>query len=439
MKHLEAYTQYHSVQNEYVQQLPEGWELWKISHAFSLIGSGTTPQTGNTAFYIDGTVNWINTGDLNDGVLEYCKNKVTEEAIKKHSVLKIYPKGTLLIAMYGATIGKAAITNIEACTNQACCALSKSKILNNKYTLYWFIANRQNIVNLSYGGGQPNISQDVIKKLKIPVPPLETQNAIVDYLDRKNAEIDAFITKKQRLIELLGERKKRVINHAITKGIDNNTLKKTGIEWISEISTDFDLKPFFTLFKKISIKNDKKRAYPILSLSYGNIIEKDISSNFGLQPTNYDSYQILSKDDIVFRFTDLQNDQKSLRVGLAKFTGIITSAYLAARIKNLDTLNPLYAYYLLHTYDLEKVFYSFGGGVRQAMDFSDIKWLPIVLPTLKKQKQIVEHIQKISAEIDTAISKAEKEIAAIQEYRQALITALVTGKYQVPQLQTATA
>ncbi len=180
MAQLPAYEQYQPIDYDYVKQLPTGWQLWKIAHAFNLIGSGTTPESGNEKFYINGSINWINTGDLNDGVLESCKNKITKEAFKKHSVLKIYPKGTLLIAMYGATIGKVAVTNIESCTNQACCALSKSKILTNKFTLYWFIANRKNIVNLSYGGGQPNISQDVIKKLKIPVPPLDTQNRIVE-------------------------------------------------------------------------------------------------------------------------------------------------------------------------------------------------------------------------------------------------------------------
>ena len=211
MTNLQPYKKYYPVSYDYVQSLPDGWQLWKIAHAFNLIGSGTTPESGNTKFYIDGTINWINTGDLNDGVLENCKNKITEEAFKKHSVLKIYPKGTLLIAMYGATIGKASVINIEGCTNQACCALSKSKVLTNKFTLYWFIANRRNIVNLSYGGGQPNISQDVIKKLKIPVPPLDVQNSIVEYLDKKNSEVDKFIQNKERLIELLKEEKRLVI------------------------------------------------------------------------------------------------------------------------------------------------------------------------------------------------------------------------------------
>lgn len=132
---LQPYKKYNPIQYDYATALPDGWELWKIAHAFNLIGSGTTPQSGNAKFYENGTINWINTGDLNDGVLDSCKNKITEDAFRKHSVLKIYPKGTLLVAMYGATIGKAAVLNIEACTNQACCALSQSKILTNKLLL----------------------------------------------------------------------------------------------------------------------------------------------------------------------------------------------------------------------------------------------------------------------------------------------------------------
>jgi type I restriction enzyme S subunit len=150
---------------EWLGDIPEHWELWKLSRAYRYFSSGTTPESGNSSFYENGTIPWVNTGDLNDGVLYKSEKNVTEEALKKYSVLKLNPIGTLSVAMYGATIGKISILNFEATTNQACCNFSKSDILLDDYTFFWFIANRPQIISLGYGGGQPNISQTLIKSL----------------------------------------------------------------------------------------------------------------------------------------------------------------------------------------------------------------------------------------------------------------------------------
>ncbi len=152
------YPAYKDSDVEWIGKVPEHWEMRKISRSFGMIGSGSTPESGNKNYYENGVIPWINTGDLEDGILDGCQKKITHEAFEKYTVLKIYPKGTILIAMYGATIGKVGLLNFEACTNQACCALGKSNFFIDKYSFYWFLANKRNIVNLSYGGGQPNIS-----------------------------------------------------------------------------------------------------------------------------------------------------------------------------------------------------------------------------------------------------------------------------------------
>ena len=238
---------------EWIPQVPEHWRLWKVSRAFKTIGSGTTPESGNSSFYEDGTINWINTGDLNDGVLESCEKRITQKAFVEHSTLKIYTKGTLLIAMYGATIGKVALMNIEGCTNQACCALSESEVLLNEFAFYWFVCNKQNIVRLSYGGGQPNISQDVIKQLRIPTPPKEEQDEIVQHIKAQEDKINQFIQKKKRFIELLKEQRQSIITNAITKGVDVNVkLKQSGVEWLGDVPENWEVRRMQYLAK---IKN----------------------------------------------------------------------------------------------------------------------------------------------------------------------------------------
>jgi type I restriction enzyme S subunit len=439
MATLQPYKKYNSVAYDYATELPDGWQLWKIAHAFNLIGSGTTPQSGNISFYESGTINWINTGDLNDGVINECKNKITELAFKKHSVLKIYPKGTLLVAMYGATIGKAAVMNLEGCTNQACCALSKSKILTNKFTLYWFIANRKNIVNLSYGGGQPNISQDVIKKLKIPVPPLEVQNSIVAYLDKKNSEIDKFIRNKEMLLELLEESRKRKIFDAITKGIDKDVdLKESGLPWIGIIPKHWELK---------KVKSFASHVQRGSSPTYVNeselvvISQASMSSGF-IDETKY-KYQSKAKienfkgrlfeDDVLLASTGGGVLGKS--IVFDRDGNYIADGHLTIIRDKKKRFNSKFLFYFLSiNFDFIEGYLGQGSTNQTELQRGWFRDLYLPFPYLKEQDRIVEFVNDFNDEINLAISKAQKEISSIKEYREALITDLVTGKRSVQQV-----
>jgi len=208
---------------EWIGEVPEHWEMEKVSHAFSTVGSGTTPIAGNPEYHNEGITPWINTGDLNNGRLKTCSKKITNIAFNDYSALKIYPIGSLIIAMYGATIGKVSILDFTACTNQACCVLSESKKWNVKYVFYWFIANKEHIVSMSYGGGQPNISQEIIKSLRIPLPERNEQYAIITYLDHKTTKIDQTTSKIERQINLLKEYRTALISEVVTGKIDVRT------------------------------------------------------------------------------------------------------------------------------------------------------------------------------------------------------------------------
>ncbi len=195
--------------------VPKHWGINKLAQSFSQIGSGTTPKSGIDVYYEGGTINWINTGDLNDGILFSCKRTVTEKALKDYS-LNVYPAGSIIIAMYGATIGKVSISMIEGCTNQACCVLNKSKVIDTNFLFYWFISKREFIISLSYGGGQPNISQDTVKSLRVISPLISEQKSIADYLDIKTAHIDRIIETINTQIDKLKELRKTLINDVVT-------------------------------------------------------------------------------------------------------------------------------------------------------------------------------------------------------------------------------
>ena len=201
-------------------------------------------------------------------------------------------------------------------------------------------------------------------------------------------------------------------------------MKHSGIPWIGEIPNDWNVNLLSSLFYEHKQKNVGLVETNLLSLSYGKIVRKDINTKEGLLPESFDGYNIISNGDIVFRLTDLQNDKRSLRTGLCKEKGIITSAYVTVRGK--QSLNSAYYHYLFHSYDLCKVFYGMGDGVRQGMNFGDLRKLLLLLPPLPEQQKIASFLDKKCSEIDEMVVLQEKIIEELKAYKQSVITEAVT-------------
>lgn len=201
-------------------------------------------------------------------------------------------------------------------------------------------------------------------------------------------------------------------------------MKDSGVEWIGEIPEDWEVKQLRTYFSRRINKNIHLQEKNLLSLSYGRIVRKNIDTKEGLLPESFDGYNIIENGDIVIRGTDLQNDHRSLRTGLATERGIITSAYMTLRPQK--DVNSTYYHYLLHCYDISKVFYSMGGGLRQSLDYWEFIRMPVLHPTDREQEEIVSYIKTKCTAIDTAIEKTKKSIEKLEEYKKAVITKAVT-------------
>lgn len=199
--------------------------------------------------------------------------------------------------------------------------------------------------------------------------------------------------------------------------------KDSGVVWLGEMPASWGIQPLLAIASEREQSNEGMTESNLLSLSYGCIVQKDINSNDGLLPESFETYQIVEPDDIVFRLTDLQNDQRSLRTAIVTQRGIITSAYLAICPKNVI---PQYLHYLLRSYDEQKVFYSMGGGLRQSMKYSDVKRLPLVVPAKQEQSIIATFLDRETTRIDALIAEQEKLIALLKEKRQAVISHAVT-------------
>lgn len=204
---------------EWAEFIPEGWEAHRMSWLFSTISSGTTPDSKNLDYY-EGDTNWVTTGELREGYVEATSSKVTALALTDHSALRIYEPGSLVIAMYGATIGRLGILSVPACTNQACCVFAAPKHADIRFMFYVLQAAREHLLVLASGGGQPNINQDKLRGLRVPVPNLGIQREIAAYLDNRCAKIDALIGKSTSMIEILREYRSTLITDAVTGKID---------------------------------------------------------------------------------------------------------------------------------------------------------------------------------------------------------------------------
>ena len=201
-------------------EVPAQWGTWKVRHGFECVGSGTTPPSDEVQWY-GGTTPWVTTGELRETVITESVKSVSREALSKFSALKVYPMGSLVVAMYGATIGRLGILGTPATTNQACCALSGERGLTVKFTYYWLMAFKDQVIALyATGGGQPNISQEVIASLRVPAPGLPEQKRIAEFLDREVSQFAALISEAEQVVDLLQERRSALISAAVTGKID---------------------------------------------------------------------------------------------------------------------------------------------------------------------------------------------------------------------------
>lgn len=194
----------------------------------------------------------------------------------------------------------------------------------------------------------------------------------------------------------------------------------TKSQWFDEGNPDFPLAPIYLLGKKNTNKNKGMKENNLLSLSYGNIIRKNIDDTGGLRPDSFETYQVVKPGDTVLRFTDLQNDHRSLRSGLVTERGIITSAYIGFR-PNSRIVNPAFFAYVMRALDGMKAFYEMGSGVRQSLNWEEFSALFIPLPAPETQRRIADYLDKEIGEMDALIENSEGLVAALESRKSLLV------------------
>lgn len=431
MSQYKAYTAYRDSGVKWIGQIPEHWELKRLRHVARYSNSGVDKksyedqQPVQLCNYTDVYYNEFISDDL-----PFMQSTASNQEIEQFTLTQgdvIFTKDSedptdigipafVPYDMPGVVCGYH-LTVVRALNGNSGSYIHRS--IQSTHTKAHFFVESPGVTR--YG-----LNQNTIGNTPVALPPPEEQAAIATTLDRETARIDALIQKKTRFIELLKEKREALITHAVTKGLDPKVkMKDSGVEWIGQVPEHWEVKPFFALVTELKRKNTGLIETNVLSLSYGNIIQKPKSRNMGLTPESYETYQIVEAGEMVFRFTDLQNDKRSLRSAQVTQRGIITSAYLAVKPHGIDST---YFAWLMRSYDLCKVFYAMGGGLRQSLKFEDVKRLPILIPSHEQQANIANAIDVETARIDTLVDKTEQSITLLKERRAAFITAAVTGQ-----------
>jgi type I restriction enzyme S subunit len=437
---MKKYDNYKDSGIEWIGEIPENWEMWKISHAFKRIGSGTTPESGNPLYHENGTISWLNTGDLNDGILNSCNKKVTGKALEDFSSLKIFPAGSLVMAMYGATIGKTSIINFDTTTNQACCVFCAGEIIDVKFLQYWFIGNKEQIINLAIGGGQPNISQNILKDVRVCCPNFNEQQLISNYLDHKTNQVDTLISKKEQFISLLQEERTAVINQAVTKGLDPNVpMKDSGIEWLGEIPEHWEIGKFNLLinirhghqFMNYDFTENGIRIIKITQLHKNGYLDISNCSYISLNRLSEFNSILIKENDILMCLTG-GTIGKIIRVG--QVSEPLLQNYRVGHFSSSDSKKIIddYIFWIMSSdFLISQIFFQMRETGQPNIGMGDFSRMKISFPKVTEQIEIVNFIKNKTIEIDTLIIKSLEEIELLKEYKTALISEVVTGKVDV--------
>lgn len=351
-----------------------------------------------------------------------------------HDARKLVLKGDFAINSRSDRRGSCGISDYDGSVSLINTVLQPRGTMNPQY--YNWLFHTVQFADEYYKNGHGIVDDlwttrwDEMKRIVIPVPSKQEQTAIATFLGKKIGEIETIIAEARASIEEYKSWKASIIYEAVTKGLNPNAeMKDSGVEWIGEIPQAWEIKLLSQLAFRVKNNNTGMQENNLLSLSYGKIKRKSINSTDGLLPESFDGYNIINAGDIVLRLTDLQNDHTSLRVGRAEERGIITSAYVTVR--PLEENISEYLYYALHSFDVKKGFYGMGSGVRQGLNYSEVKTLKLPFPDARTQHSIVTFIKAKVAKIDSLISEKESLVADLESYKKSLIYEAVTGKRRV--------
>lgn len=406
-------------------EVPENW-VWVRLESVASWGSGGTPSRKHEEYY-NGDILWIKTGELNNGWIYDTEEKITDEGLKKSSA-KLFPPYSVLIAMYGATIGKVAILGVPATTNQACaCAVCNQSLLY-MYLFYYCISQKNVFIEKGKGGAQPNISQIILKQHPIPLPPLSEQQRIVERIEELFAKLDEAKERLQEVADSFAVRKAAILHKAFTGELTKQWRLKNGVSdesWeeknlgdvCSKITDGTHNSPTNSLtgeYMYVTAKNIKDTGIDLSNITY---VTKEIHK------------EIYSRCDVVYG--DVLYIKDGATAGIAtintlkeEFSMLSSVALIRADLK-LAT-NEFIKTYL--NYRKKEILKNISGSAITRLTLSKIKNIAISLPSLPEQHEIVRIIDDLLAREHSAQQATEQALASIDLMKKSILARAFRGE-----------
>ena len=435
MNKLEKYSSYKDSEINPFLEFPNHWDIKRFKHLFSF-GKGLNITKENLE---ETGVECVNYGEIHSKFgfkinPDIHKLKCVNESYLKNGSKSLLNIGDFVFADTSEDIeGSGNFTHLigdrKIFAGYHTMICRPQKTLNSKFYAYLFDSKsfRSQLHEKVKGVKVYSITQNILKDTFVWIPKDSEQTKIASFLDDKTAQIDEVISQKEKLIELLKERKQIVINDAVTKGLDKNVeMIDSGVEWIGNIPKHWKLLANKYVFKlKKNLVGKKSSEYDLLSLTLEGIIKRDLDKG-GKFPAEFDTYQEVKKGDFVFCLFDVEETPRT--VGLSKYDGMITGAYTVFSVKNI---NKEYLYYFYLNLDSKKRLKPLYTGLRNTISKDNFFSFKSFIPPKDEQLQIVEYIENQTSKIDIAIELQQNYISKLKEYKASLIDSVVTGKVKV--------
>ena len=390
--------------NEVPFEVPEGW-CWRYLSDIGTWQSGATPSRGVKS-YFGGSIPWLKTGDLNDDYVKDIPERITDKALKETSV-KLNPEGSVLIAMYGATIGKVGILTFPATTNQACCACSELCGVDNRFLFYFLISHKEEFIRQAGGGAQPNISKEIIVNTPIPVPPAEEQKRIVSEIEKWLGVLKD-IDKSSLFIHTgINNCKARILDLAIHgKLVPQDPSDEPAIELLTRINPGFvpsdnlhygSVLPIGWELCRLDdiLEYEQPQAYIVKSTDYSDKYITPVltpGKSFVLGYTNesegiYNALPVIIFDDFTTesKYVDFPFKVKSSAMKILRAKGEIDIRYVA--------------FFMSIT--------RLAGDTHKRYWISEYSKLYIPIPPFQEQKRIVAKIKELSMQLDLLVADTQ--------------------------------
>jgi type I restriction enzyme S subunit len=413
---------------EWVGSTPPSWPLARIKHLCRTAGGGT-PDKGKPEYW-QGDIPWVSPKDMKSDRITDTEDHITTEGLSNSATQMVPPNSVLLVMRSGILRHSipVAINQVPVSLNQDMRAFLCDERLAPRFLARLIEGHQAELLQAwsKVGATVESLESDFIGDTLIPLPPRPEQEAIMSFLDRETSRLDALVAAKQRVLDLLAEKRKAIIATAVTRGLDPKVkLRDSGVPWLGEIPAHWEIERARWLFRERDQRGNPE--LPLMEVSIANGVSVREFSDERIETTaaDFNTYKIARKDDVVLNKMRMWQGA----VGISPTDGLVSPDYVVA--EPVGAILPEYAGLLFRTAEFSAECGRRSHGLtwdRLRIYWDEFREIETPLPPASEQSAIVDHVMRETGKLDAVRAATERTIALLKERRSALIAAAVTGQ-----------